>query len=356
MVNIYIKQKILERHREYIKNSSIREDINSLLNREYLIKIQEKYGEIFRKNHSKFCNYLIEQYCNMSEGGNENIFIGNPRYLYKFIEIVKKEYNDIDKIIQSDKEYLNDILDVFGYQKFVNSHGWINKDMEMEEYYRIDNFEKDENNFKWGAYAYVLSLKIKVCPYCNRNYITPLYSEEGKMRADLDHFFAKSKYPYLSISLFNLIPSCKYCNSSLKGQKEFTYTNNFHPFDNIKAHDLYEITYIPENISCFFGKEDFNVKIKYNYINENWKKIKGNTDILKIEEIYQYHKDIVVNLIKKKYIYDEAYIRYLCHSYPNLFSSREEVVNFLISSYNISEVENVPLGRLLKDLIKEMDF
>lgn len=356
MINIHITDRIIKKHKEYIKNSSIEKNIKNLINDDYLILLKDKYGEDFEREHIKFCDYLLKQYFNLDKKENENIFLGKPEYLYKVIKKVKKEYHNIDKIIQEDKEYSKDILEAFEYQKFVDSHGWSNKNIVKEEFYRIDNFQKDIDNFKWGAYAYVLSLKVKVCPYCNRNYVTPLYSEKGKMRADLDHFFAKNRYPYLSISLFNLVPSCKYCNSSLKGKKEFTYLDNFHPFDNIEADDLYRMTYTPKDISCCWGEESFDIEIEYNYANENWKKIKGNNDIFRIEEIYQYHKDIVVNLIKKKYIYDDAYIEYLWKSYPDLFSSREEVVDFLIASYDISEVENAPLGRLLKDLIEEMSF
>ena len=58
-------------------------------------------------------------------------------------------------------------------------------------------------------------LNIKVCPYCNHNftlYIDILGKRNMKGLFQFDHFYDKSDYPYLSLSLYNLIPSCSSCN------------------------------------------------------------------------------------------------------------------------------------------------
>lgn len=63
-------------------------------------------------------------------------------------------------------------------------------------------------------------LNIKSCPYCNAQYtlfidkrINGTYPK-GLVKYQFDHFFNKSDAPYLSMSLFNLIPSCASCNLS----------------------------------------------------------------------------------------------------------------------------------------------
>lgn len=54
------------------------------------------------------------------------------------------------------------------------------------------------------------ALDIRTCPYCNRTYIG---SSKGKiLSVQLDHFYSKSKYPFFAVSLYNLIPSCPFCN------------------------------------------------------------------------------------------------------------------------------------------------
>ena len=64
-------------------------------------------------------------------------------------------------------------------------------------------------------------LNIKSCPFCNNNYI--YFYEEGAKKfntlATLEHYYPKSKYPHLSLSFYNLIPSCNTCNSKFKGNE-----------------------------------------------------------------------------------------------------------------------------------------
>ncbi|MFX8327742.1 hypothetical protein ABTL71_18955, partial [Acinetobacter baumannii] len=49
------------------------------------------------------------------------------------------------------------------------------------------------------------------CPYCNRSYIYYI-SRRKEIKPQIDHFFPKSKYPFLAMSFYNLIPSCQTCN------------------------------------------------------------------------------------------------------------------------------------------------
>lgn len=54
-----------------------------------------------------------------------------------------------------------------------------------------------------------------ICPYCNEEDIK-IVKGNKKHRPDLDHFFPKSKIPFLSININNLIPSGTRCNKSFK--------------------------------------------------------------------------------------------------------------------------------------------
>ena len=64
-------------------------------------------------------------------------------------------------------------------------------------------------------------LNVKTCPYCNMHYT--LYAEEyvtkraiHKMaKFQYDHFFDKAEYPMLSMSLYNLVPSCASCCAAI---------------------------------------------------------------------------------------------------------------------------------------------
>ncbi|MCM1139586.1 MAG: hypothetical protein NC453_13530 [Muribaculum sp.] len=65
-------------------------------------------------------------------------------------------------------------------------------------------------------------INVKTCMYCNQHYTIAVGRNPGrdggislhgsKAFLQFDHFFSKKKYPILSMSLYNLIPSCPFCN------------------------------------------------------------------------------------------------------------------------------------------------
>lgn len=92
------------------------------------------------------------------------------------------------------------MLKYWGYSDFTN--GFDDFD---------DKTEKEEK--EWNAYTFVKKLTVDVCPYCNREYVFVIGDiNNRKIRPEIDHFFPKADYPFLSCSLFNFIPSCSICN------------------------------------------------------------------------------------------------------------------------------------------------
>jgi hypothetical protein len=92
----------------------------------------------------------------------------------------------------------------------------------------------------------------KHCTYCNLDTTVNIKLLDGSSKAlfDLDHYFPKVKYPYLSISFFNLIPACSNCNSRIKGSQDLTYGLHAHPFcDNI--HENISFTTVQPYINGF---------------------------------------------------------------------------------------------------------
>ncbi len=75
----------------------------------------------------------------------------------------------------------------------------------------LEKYEKMYTNLR-NTYGKELikSSDISICPYCYRSYIGVIEEEYGKrtITPDLDHFYPKSKYPFLSVTLSNLVPSC----------------------------------------------------------------------------------------------------------------------------------------------------
>lgn len=61
-------------------------------------------------------------------------------------------------------------------------------------------------------------LNVKSCCYCNLNYTLLVEVKNANLIAEkkalmqFDHFYDKAKFPHLSMSMYNLIPSCVTCN------------------------------------------------------------------------------------------------------------------------------------------------
>lgn len=68
------------------------------------------------------------------------------------------------------------------------------------------------------AYWLLQQLHVDVCPFCNRIYTSTVF--RGSVRASFDHFYPQSVYPYLAVSLFNLIPICDVCNKNKSDNAE----------------------------------------------------------------------------------------------------------------------------------------
>ncbi len=76
------------------------------------------------------------------------------------------------------------------------------------------------------------------CPFCG---LTDIKSRLLTKRDAFDHYFPKGSFPFNSVNLKNLAPSCNTCNSSYKLEKIPTYDSKmrgrkaFYPFDK-KSH------------------------------------------------------------------------------------------------------------------------
>jgi len=85
---------------------------------------------------------------------------------------------------------------------------------------------------RWSAYKLCEKARNSICPYCNQAFAFTVVGTTTSYRPTLDHFYFKDNYPYLALSLYNLVPSCYVCNSSLKGTKNFFTDHHLHPLED----------------------------------------------------------------------------------------------------------------------------
>lgn len=58
-----------------------------------------------------------------------------------------------------------------------------------------------------------------ICPFCGLEY----FDAPGTRREDLDHYLAKSRYPFAAVNLRNLVPMGNKCNAKYKHAKDLLY-------------------------------------------------------------------------------------------------------------------------------------
>lgn len=181
------------------------------------INIRDVWSVETRKSHLTRAKAIIEK--NAKGKTNDlllallskvrEIILGRPRRLRRVIQDIEFCRRHVSPSLF--EQFLVDCKDVFAYNEFSN---------------------KSSND--WSAYSLCKASKYELCPYCQQAMAFTIHRDsDGKsFRPALDHFYPKAQYPYLSLSLYNLIPCCHTCNSSLKGQVDFYKTEHLHPFED----------------------------------------------------------------------------------------------------------------------------
>ncbi|MFA0158136.1 hypothetical protein [Vibrio sp. 10N.261.46.A3] len=145
---------------------------------------------------------------------------------------------------------------------------WVN------EFANIFNYNQMAKNF---GNEMTSSLHINFCPYCNQENTETITAASARSRPDLDHFHPKSKFPFLALTLSNLIPSGHRCNQTYKKSK--IMLNKVHPYlDGVGSDALFNF-----NFSFHNGYEKENLNIT---VNELGQQIDNNIDFFKIENVY----------------------------------------------------------------------
>mgnify|MGYP006324801191 FL=1 len=164
-------------------------------------------------------------------------------------------------------------------------------------------------------------LNIKVCPYCNHNftlYIDILGKTNMKGLFQFDHFYDKSDYPYLSMSLYNLIPSCSYCNHQKRTtQLDIRYNPYFKAISeefHFKVVDSFQLR------SGKKGADKIDIKIERNVSRQGVDELQND---LHLEEQYGRHRDIVQEIYDK--VYNETYYRNMLTCIPD--EDREKLLS-----------------------------
>ena len=194
------------------------------------------------------------------------------------------------------------------------------------------------------------AMKVDVCPYCNRQFIT-MFDDNGqsKATADIDHFYCKDIYPFLALSLYNFIPSCQICNSRFKLAKDFYKVPHINPYRRGFLDDcIFQI----KSLDGLINEEN----LQYGLINSTGDEaINNSVNTFHLNEVYQSHKEYVKELVRKSKIYNESQLTEYLRNFQELFKSQEELIELLYGSYfDLEKLSLRPLSKLTRDILKDI--
>ncbi len=176
--------------------------------------------------------------------------------------------------------------------------------------------------FDRNGLKFMNNIGIKVCPYCNRNYI---YNAKSSRTSEFDHFIPKEKYPVFALSFYNLIPSCKVCNH-IKSDKLLSYLIN--PYDQILHND----SFIFDAKPIGYGKYNLELKASSSISKKSEETL--NND-LQLKELYKYHSYLADEMYQKKLMFNDSYIESLKKDFFANFpqSTEGDFLRFIVVNY-----------------------
>lgn len=313
-VSTATRKQINDRHRQYIEHVSLPK-LEAAIKGKRMTKKRKLLMSLFGYTPEKRKASLIN-YCLSSDLENiVDIFNNTFFMIYGF------KFNDLEVHGTTIKAIGKDINAILNYGKF-------------------NTGIKQKNGIKWSRHEFITSLGIKVCPYCNRQYITSYKGEADGIRttADADHYYPKVEYPILQMNIFNLIPSCSVCNSRMKGTKN---KKHLYPYEDPSDSLIFKIPLeAGERVSEIIidTKKD--------------KRAEASVKVFKLNKVYQAHLDEASDVKK----YAEEYFE---------FGDKVYLANYGLNvpfdifstwfSFMGKDISSEPLIKLRQDIFKQLE-
>lgn len=282
-----------------------------------------------------------------------DLSIVNKDFLQSYLNSI--DINNIKNKLSNAKykiiiDNLEDIIkekDLIKYLKLCNIYYSNDEKKEIEKAFNYSTHRQKEKFME-----HFKKLDIKSCPFCNNNYVY-FYKKDGKKYntlATLEHYYPKAKYPHLSLSFYNLIPSCATCNSKFKGNE--THEGNIlHPY--YECFD--EKAKFRVSIDSMDTKKDIELEVNIKSTDE---RCKTSIERFQLDKIYKQHNDIAKEIWNKAQVYNESRIDELYESfYKGLGYSKEDVKNFAFCSYlDKKDIHKRNHTKLTQDILKQFDI
>lgn len=209
---------------------------------------------------------------------------------------------------------------------------------------------------------YLKKTEIRTCVYCNSQntlVIEKLYFDKKKRRVskvqaklELDHFYSKSKYPFLATSFFNLYPTCGNCNKA-KSDKDalfelYTYSDKL---------DIFRFNIDDKSILKYWmnlNTEELKIDLKPIYYKDK-KTLKNHNELFQVQAIYDKQKDFGEELIWKAKVNPKIYRETMYKMFKSLFPDKTYIDRAIIGNYvKPEETYKRPMAKYTQDIARQL--
>lgn len=262
---------------------------------------------------------------------NRNRKLKNNRYIeYVFAS------ERLRRIVACPADRLHNIISSF------NSH-FSDFDANSDEWEAFSNYMLNQYKSVRNEYLPQIlhELNLSVCPYCNRHYIY-IVDNGKRVSAQFDHFYCKTKYPYLALSFYNLIPCCPTCNKA-KGELQIKINPYVEGFDDkctIKI-DL--------PLNCILREGEWNVCI------DGDERTMTNVEAFVLDKLYKKHNDYASEIVFKAIANEKGYLNSIKQEFHNMGLS-DDLINAIIWNTSFTTETSVkrPLSKMTADIITQI--
>ncbi len=312
-----------------------------------MIQINSPYSNTFKEEYWDWFkyHYSIDENMKLSEIFIDGEYVLEKDYLLKNVIVSSETYIDISLILKKCSK-----------NKLKLKYDFI------DEFKRFTSRNSDKENSMMNAAKLYKEVDINICPYCNLNNISYYKDKHGSKRGHLDHFYCKNDYPYLALSIYNLVPTCGICNSSFKGAKSTNIKNYIHPYFECFNEQGRFILTIGQAINKLEKNilELSNIYITFKYGDKS-NKVKNNNKLFhlafdkeqEIIGVYQQEINYAKKLLIKFRNYPPQNINNLCQAI-NMIRSKDDIMDDLFGKRIPKEqMVNHAKSKLLSDLYQE---
>lgn len=223
-----------------------------------------------------------------------------------------------------------------------------------------------KDHYKFPKNELIDDVGADVCPYCNRTFIKHVkgrkIDETGdeivvELKAQLDHFYDKDKYPYLAVSRYNLVPSCPTCNGiGGKYTDDVAETEIVNPFTLKDAHSMMFKIDVGDSGLMAMSKLEKDIKIRIEY--PDGSAMAKNVNTFNLQMLYDSHKDYAAELYKIHLFRQTQAYRDFVKALTEDTSSgicQEDVYRIMTGTYEDERDFNKrPLAKFSNDILEDL--